>query len=87
MAMISNAKAEKLSGKCCKVAQYSMDVELFCHTMAQKLCASSGKKYWFCNDYDVEVVDIGKFHLDLYMKHHFLVLDDYPKIKMSPIYF
>jgi len=58
MAMISNAKAEKLSGKCCKVAQYSMDVELFCHTMAQKLCGSAGKKYWFCNDYDVEVVDI-----------------------------
>ena len=59
MAMISNAKAEKLTAKCCKVAQYSMDVELFCHTMAQKLCAAAGKKYWFCNDYDVELVDIG----------------------------
>ena len=60
MAMISNAKSEKINAKCCKVAQYSMDVELFCHTMAQKLCASAGKKYWFCNDYDVELVDIGK---------------------------
>ena len=60
MAMISNAKAEKLTAKCCKVAQYSMDVELFCHDMAQKLCVAAGKKYWFCNDYDVELVDIGK---------------------------
>ena len=25
--------------------------------MAQKLCAAAGKKYWFCNDYDVEMVD------------------------------
>ena len=38
----------------------TMDVELFCHDMAQKLCVAAGKKYWFCNDYDVELVDIGK---------------------------
>ena len=25
--------------------------------MAQKLCAAAGKKYWYCNDYDVEMVD------------------------------
>ena len=25
--------------------------------MAQKLCAVAGKTYWYCNDYDVEVVD------------------------------
>ena len=68
MAMISNAKAEKINAKCCKVAQYSMDVELFCHTMAQKLCASAGKKYWFCNDYDVELVDIGKYYTRLVNK-------------------
>ena len=34
-----------------------MDLELLCHYMAQKLCAAAGKKYWFCNDYDVEMVD------------------------------
>ena len=32
-------------------------MELLCHYMAQKLCAAAGKKYWFCNDYDVEMVD------------------------------
>ena len=58
MAMISNAKAEKLGRKCLKISQTSLDVELLCHDMAQKLCSAAGKKYWFCNDYDVEIVDI-----------------------------
>ena len=59
MAMISNSKAEKLLGKrCLKIGQTSLDVELLCHDMAQKLCSAAGKKYWFCNDYDVEIIDI-----------------------------
>ena len=50
MAMISNSKAEKLLGKrCLKIGQTSLDVELLCHDMAQKLCCAAGKKYWFCN--------------------------------------
>jgi len=64
MAMISNAKASsakasRLTGsrRCVKVQQRSVDMELLCHYMAQKLCAAAGKKYWFCNDYDVEMVD------------------------------
>ncbi len=61
MAMISNTKAGKLSGssrkKCVKVQQRSVDLELLCHYMAQRLCQAAGKKYWFCNDYDVEIVD------------------------------
>merc|ERR1711981_1396440 len=59
MAMISNSKAEKLLGKrCLKIGQTSLDVELLCHDMAQKLCSAAGKKCWFCNDYDVEIIDI-----------------------------
>ena len=27
----------------------------FCHETATRLCASADKKFWFCNDYDVEV--------------------------------
>ena len=58
MAMISNSKAEKLGKRCLKISQTSLDVELLCHDMAQKLCSDAGKKYWFCNDYDVEVIDL-----------------------------
>ena len=57
MTLISNAKAEKLNKRCVKIQQNSLDVDWFCHEMAQKLCAVAGKTYWYCNDYDVEVVD------------------------------
>ena len=58
MQMISNAKAEKLSLPCVRVQQRSLDLEQFCHETATRLCASADKKFWFCNDYDVEVVDL-----------------------------
>ena len=58
MQMISNAKAEKLSLPCVRVQQRSLDLEQFCHETATRLCASADKKFWFCNDYDVEVVYI-----------------------------
>ena len=53
--MISNAKAEKLSLPCVRVQQQSLDLEQFCHETATRLCANADKKFWFCNDYDVEV--------------------------------
>ena len=58
MQMISNTKAEKLSLPCVRVQQRSLDLEQFCHETATRLCASADKKFWFCNDYDVEVVDL-----------------------------
>lgn len=58
MAMISNAKAGKISGRCIKVQQRSLDLEMFCHFMAQKLCSAANRKYWYCNDYDVEIIDL-----------------------------
>ena len=38
--------------------QRSLDLEQFCHETATRLCAWADKKFWFCNDYDVEVVDV-----------------------------
>ncbi|XP_064106523.1 uncharacterized protein LOC135215584 isoform X1 [Macrobrachium nipponense] len=58
MHMISNSKAEKLMAPGVLVRQISFDVEQFCHEMAQRLCAEVGKKYFFCSDYNVEIVDV-----------------------------
>lgn len=58
MQMISNTKAEKLSLPCVRIQQRSLDLEQFCHETATRLCARADKKFWFCNDYDVEVVDL-----------------------------
>jgi len=58
MHMISNTKAEKLSLPSLRVEQSSLDLEQFCHETATRLCASADKKFWFCHDYDVEVVDL-----------------------------
>nr|CAD7448144.1 unnamed protein product [Timema bartmani] len=63
--MISNSKAEKLMAPCVLVQQRSFDVEKFCHEVAEWLCEESGKKYWFCNDYDVEIVDVCPFSGDV----------------------
>ncbi|MCL4134173.1 UNVERIFIED_CONTAM: hypothetical protein GTU68_050961, partial [Idotea baltica] len=56
MHMISNTKAEKLMVPGVLVRQVSLDVEQFCHETAQRLCNEAGKKYFFCNDYNVEIV-------------------------------
>lgn len=56
--MVSRAKADRSGVMCVRVHQYSLDVEHYCHEISQKLCAQSNKKYWFCNDYDVEIVDV-----------------------------
>jgi hypothetical protein len=61
MAMISNSKAERLAKRCLKISQHSLDVEMLCHDMAQRLCSAAGKKYWFCNDYDVEIIDLDPY--------------------------
>ncbi|XP_046388655.1 DDB1- and CUL4-associated factor 15 [Ischnura elegans] len=58
MQMVSSAKVEKLRAPSVLVHQMTLDVEQFCHEVAQKLCADAGKKYWFCNDYDVEIVAV-----------------------------
>ncbi|CAL4094262.1 unnamed protein product [Meganyctiphanes norvegica] len=58
MHMISNTKAEKLNAPGVLVRQVSLDVEQFCHEMGQKLCNEAGKKYFFCCDYNVEIIDV-----------------------------
>ena len=39
------------------VKQLSIDTEQLCHEMAQRLCTLSKKKYWFCTDFNVEIID------------------------------
>jgi hypothetical protein len=40
------------------VKQSSFDIEQFCHEVAQVMCGDAGMQYWFCSDYDVEIVDV-----------------------------
>ena len=40
------------------VKQVSLDVEQFCHELAQRVCTEANKKYFFCNDYNVEIVEV-----------------------------
>ncbi|KAK3929277.1 DDB1- and CUL4-associated factor 15 [Frankliniella fusca] len=72
MQMISNAKAEKLMAPCALVHQMSFDIEQFCHEVAEVLCERAGMKFWYCNNYDVEIVDVCPLSADViclaYMK-------------------
>ncbi|XP_073973419.1 uncharacterized protein isoform X2 [Rhodnius prolixus] len=56
MEMISNQKAEKLGIWCAVVRQSSLDIEQFCYKAAESICNMEGYKFWFCSDYDTEVV-------------------------------
>jgi len=57
MQMVSNAKALRLKVPHVSVRQLSIDTEQLCHEMAQRLCTLSKKKYWFCTDFNVEIID------------------------------
>mgnify|MGYP002715716655 CR=1 FL=1 len=59
--MISNSKAEKLSASCVVVDQQSLDIEGICHSVATTLCQVSDKTFTFCNDYDIEILDVSPF--------------------------
>ncbi|XP_071743202.1 uncharacterized protein [Lepeophtheirus salmonis] len=84
MTKISNYKAEKFSGKCIKVQQRSLDLECFCFYMAQKLCKAADKNYWFCNDYDVEIVEVNPESGDVICVAVILVLATVVTKKVSP---
>lgn len=56
--MISNSKAEKLSAPCVVIDQQSLDIEGICHSVATTLCHVSNKTFTFCNDYDIEILDV-----------------------------
>lgn len=43
---------------CASVHQMSFDIEQFCHEVAEVLCERAGMKFWYCNNYDVEIVDV-----------------------------
>ncbi|KAF0312973.1 DDB1- and CUL4-associated factor 15 [Amphibalanus amphitrite] len=58
MQAVSASRADKLALPSLLVSQLSLDMEQLCHKISQTLCAEAGKKYWFCNDYDVEIVEV-----------------------------
>nr|XP_018902600.1 PREDICTED: uncharacterized protein LOC109034107 [Bemisia tabaci] len=65
MEMISNQKAGKLNIPVCTVRQVSCDIEQFCSRVADIICKCEGFKFWFCNDYDVEIVDVCPLNGDI----------------------
>ncbi|XP_076030743.1 uncharacterized protein LOC143018969 isoform X2 [Oratosquilla oratoria] len=81
MHMVSNAKAEKLMVPGVLIRQVSLDVEQFCHEMAQRLCNESGKKYFFCSDYNVEIIDVCPISGDIIALASVLVQAATPKVK------
>lgn len=59
MEMVSNQKAEKLVQQgvsCAVVDQSSLDIEQFCFKAAEAICKMEGYKFWFCSDYDTDVI-------------------------------
>ncbi|BET02244.1 DDB1 and CUL4 associated factor 15 [Nesidiocoris tenuis] len=58
MEMIANAKATKLGIMCAVVRQESLDIEQLCFKAAQFICKMEGFRFWFCSDYDTEVVRV-----------------------------
>uniref|UniRef100_A0A0A9X792 DDB1-and CUL4-associated factor 15 n=1 Tax=Lygus hesperus TaxID=30085 RepID=A0A0A9X792_LYGHE len=58
MEMIANAKAMKLGILCAVVRQESLDIEQLCFKAAQLICKLEGFRFWFCSDYDTEIVRV-----------------------------
>lgn len=43
---------------CVSVNQLSFDIETFSHHVADWICKIFKKKYWYCSDYDIEIINI-----------------------------
>lgn len=63
--MVSNSKAGKLLTPRVVVDQQSLDIEGICHSVATTLCQLSNKTFTFCNDYDIEVLDVSVYNVTL----------------------
>lgn len=74
--MISNLKVEKLAAPCVVVDQQSLDIEGICHSVATTLCQVCNKTFTFCNDYDIEILDVS---LCVYLKVQISFLVIFPK--------
>jgi len=47
---------------CCVVRQDSLDIEQFSYKVAVIICKCQGYKFRFCNDYDIEIVDVSNHY-------------------------
>jgi len=50
---------------CALVHQMSFDIEQFCYEVAEILCERAGMKFWCCNNYDVEIIEVREVHRNL----------------------
>jgi hypothetical protein len=50
---------------CCVVRQDSLDIEQFSYKVAVIICKCQGYKFRFCNDYDIEIVDVCPLNGDI----------------------
>lgn len=48
---------------CAVVRQESLDIEQLCFKAAQFICKMEGFRFWFCSDYDTEVVRVSYFEI------------------------
>ncbi|CAG0915594.1 unnamed protein product [Notodromas monacha] len=56
MQPVSRVKVGRVLTPIISVKQVSMDMEEFCHRMAEKVCMAAGEKLWSCEDFDVAVL-------------------------------
>uniref|UniRef100_A0A1B6E7W5 DDB1- and CUL4-associated factor 15 WD40 repeat-containing domain-containing protein n=2 Tax=Clastoptera arizonana TaxID=38151 RepID=A0A1B6E7W5_9HEMI len=63
--MITNHKIGKLSTSCGLVRQTTLDIEQVCFKAADIICNCEGYKFWFCSDYDVEIIDVCPLNGDI----------------------
>ncbi|XKL62715.1 hypothetical protein PGB90_002548 [Kerria lacca] len=84
MQVVANNKVDKLNVPCCVVRQDSLDIEQFSYKMAVIICKCQGYKFWFCNDYDIEIVDVCPLNGEI-MAVVFLRINADPPINKSSL--
>ncbi|KAL1116486.1 hypothetical protein AAG570_004958 [Ranatra chinensis] len=57
-AYMNYPSAPSLNMMCAVVTQSTLDIEHFCYKAAESICKMEGFKFWFCSDYDTEVINM-----------------------------
>jgi len=56
--IMTQGPPESTCGASVRVEQQTLDIEAICQSVATSLCLVADKTFTFCNDYDVEVLDV-----------------------------
>lgn len=62
---------------CCVVRQDSLDIEQFSYKVAVIICKCQGYKFRFCNDYDIEIVDVSSISFQVIRSYKYQPLWTY----------